>query len=113
MPSIDLYPNPLPPPRPPATRESMLADVQTGFAALTADELKVARLWLVGEGLEDICCTLRMREKAVQALWHRMRRKLREAVLAGTVPTAEAPAPSGPDQTPAAETTPQAEGGAS
>ena len=37
---IDLYPNPLPPPGPPVTRDSTLADLQTGFASLTDNELK-------------------------------------------------------------------------
>jgi DNA-binding CsgD family transcriptional regulator len=81
MPIIELYPNPLPPPGPPVTRESTLVDLQTGLASLTDDELKLARLWLVGETLEDACCILQMREKAVRKLWQGMRRKLRFALL--------------------------------
>ncbi|WP_171474308.1 helix-turn-helix transcriptional regulator [Frigoriglobus tundricola] len=80
MPIIELYPNPLPPPGPPVTRESTLADLQTGLASLTDDELKVARLWLVGETLDDVCCILQMREKMVRKLWQSMRRKLSNAL---------------------------------
>lgn len=81
MPVIELYPNPLPPPGPPETRESTLADLQTGFASLTEDELTLARLWLVGEELDDICHILRGSEKKVRALWRDMRRKVRYVLL--------------------------------
>jgi len=93
---IDLYPNPLPPPGPPVTRESTLADLQTGFASLTDEELKVARLWLVGESLDDICYLLNMREKAVKALWQRMRGKVRFALLDEAERTFESPLPATP-----------------
>jgi DNA-binding CsgD family transcriptional regulator len=80
---IDLYPNPLPPPRPPETRETMLADLQAGFASLTEDELKVARLWLYGRSLADVCHFLKLSEKMARTLWRSMRRKLRDALVRG------------------------------
>jgi hypothetical protein len=88
---IDLYPNPLPPPGPPVTRESTLADLQTGFAALTDDELKLARLWLVGETVDDACYILRLREKQMQKVWRSMRRKIRRALLDDAERAAEGP----------------------
>jgi DNA-binding CsgD family transcriptional regulator len=88
-----LYPNPLPPPRPAVTRESTLAELQTGLASLTDDELQVARLWLVGESLERMCCMLRKSEKSVQKLWQSMRRKLRFALLDEAMRATEAPSP--------------------
>lgn len=96
---IDLYPNPLPPPGPPVTRESTLADLQTGFASLTDEELKLARLWLVGETVDDACCILKMREKKLRMLWRSMRRKVRDALLDETTRVAEAP-PAAPDSPP-------------
>jgi DNA-binding CsgD family transcriptional regulator len=95
---IDLYPNPLPPPGPPVTRESTLADLLTGFASLTDDEVEVARAWLVGESLEDTCRILERSEKAVRELWQSMRRKLRFALSDDAARVAESPrtAPSEP-----------------
>jgi DNA-binding CsgD family transcriptional regulator len=98
---IDLYPNPLPPPGPPVTRESTLADLQTGFGSLTDDELKVARLWLVGETLDEVCCILQMREKRVLELWRSMRRKLRLALLDKAARVTELP-PTGEGTGPSA-----------
>ena len=77
---IDLYPNPLPPPEPPLTREEQLARVQTGFSSLDETELSVALLWLTGSTLEDISERVGKSEKAVRAAWQQMRRKLRDAV---------------------------------
>ena len=73
-------PLPLPPPPPPMTREETLAALQTGFASLTEDELRVARLWLLGESFDDVCDLFQMDEKTVRKLWQEMRRKLRIAV---------------------------------
>jgi hypothetical protein len=81
--SIDLYPNPLPPPRPPATRATILADLQVGFAALTEDELRVARLWIFGRSLEDVCYFLDLEEKTAKRLYRSVRRKLRETLMRG------------------------------
>lgn len=94
LPIIGLYPNPLPPPGPPETRESTLADLQTGFASLTEDELALARLWLVGEPLEDICYAFDMSEKKVRALWRGMRRKVRYALLDEAERACEEPRPA-------------------
>jgi DNA-binding CsgD family transcriptional regulator len=77
---FDLYPNPLPPPAPPVTRDDTLAAVQTGFASLTDDEVKVARLWLIGKSFNAICSYLQMDEKVVRSIWRSMRRKLRDAL---------------------------------
>ena len=89
--AIDLYPNPLPPPRPPDTRATILADLQAGFASLTDDELKVAQLWVYGRSVDDVCHFLQMDEATVRGLWRSMRRKLREALIAGGAPNANAP----------------------
>jgi DNA-binding CsgD family transcriptional regulator len=62
------------------TRDDTLAAVQTGFASLTDDELKVARLWLVGKSFNGVCNFLQMDEKVVRSLWRSMRRKLRDAL---------------------------------
>src|SRR5215207_10490434 len=67
--AIDLYPNPLPPPRPPETRATILADLQAGFAALNEDELKVAQLWIYGRSIADVCYFLKLSEKTVRKLW--------------------------------------------
>lgn len=80
---IDLYPNPLPPPRPPETRETILADLQAGFTSLTDQELKVAQLWIYGRSATDVCYFLQLSEKEVRRLWKRMRRKLRNALITG------------------------------
>ena len=77
---IDLYPNPLPPPSPPLTREENLTRVQSGFATLDETELRVALLWLTGEMLEDICEYLNKDEDVVRKVWQKMRRKLRDGV---------------------------------
>lgn len=74
---INLYPNPLPPPRPPITRDSILVDLQTGFASLTEDELRLARLWLCGDTFEDVCDYMRLSEKEVRGMFRCVRRKLR------------------------------------
>jgi DNA-binding CsgD family transcriptional regulator len=81
--AIDLYPNPLPPPRPPETRETLLADFHAAFASLTEDELKVARLWLYGRSVDEVCHFLRLSEKSARTLWRSMRRKLRNALMTG------------------------------
>jgi DNA-binding CsgD family transcriptional regulator len=90
---IDLYPNPLPPPRPPETRATILADLQAGLASLTDEELKVAQLWIYGRSVKDVCHFLKLNEQTVRKLWKRMRRKLREALVtgAGRRPSATAP----------------------
>ena len=80
MPIIDLYPKPLPPPGPPVTRASTLAALQTGLTSLTEDELKVARLWLLGHGFDDVCHLLQMDAKVTRNHWRSMRRKLRDAL---------------------------------
>jgi DNA-binding CsgD family transcriptional regulator len=81
--AIDLYPNPQPPPRPPETRETILADLHAGFAALTQDELKVAKLWIYGRSVSDMCYFLQLRAKVVRRLWKSMRRKMRNALILG------------------------------
>ena len=80
-PVFDLYPNPLPPPPPAVTREDTLAALQAGFASLTDDEVKVARLWLVGKSLDAACRFLQMDKRLVRDLWQSMRRKLRLALV--------------------------------
>ena len=110
LPIIELQPNPLPPPRPPVTREDTLADLQIAFASLTEDELKLARLWLVGESLDDVCSILRMREKAVRALWQSMRRKLRLALLDEPQAASNTPDSTTPEPQPSTGT-PQGTGG--
>lgn len=88
---IDLYPNPITP-RPPETRETILADLQAGFAALADDELKVARLWVYGRSLADVCHFLKLDEEVARRLGKRMRRKLRNALITGAGATAPAEA---------------------
>jgi hypothetical protein len=78
-----MYPNPLPPPRPPETRATILADLQAGFASLSEDELKVAQLWIYGRTPSEISHFLKMNKDEVPRVWKRMRRKLREALIAG------------------------------
>lgn len=79
-PVFDLYPNPLPPPPPPVTRECTLVALQAGLATLTDDEVKVARLWLIGKSLDATCRFLQMDKQLVRTLWQSMRRKLRVAL---------------------------------
>jgi DNA-binding CsgD family transcriptional regulator len=78
---FDLYPNPLPPPPPPVTREATIAALQAGLATLTDDEMKVARLWLIGKSLDATCIFLQMDKQLVRGLWQNMRRKLRDALM--------------------------------
>jgi hypothetical protein len=111
LPIIDLHPTPLPQPGPPPTRESTLADLQTGFASLTEDELALARLWLVGEDLDDVCYMFRMSEKKVRALWRSMRGKVRFALLDESERAAEAPDPA--PAPPSTTDSPREPGGAS
>lgn len=85
---IDLYPNPTTP-RPPETRETILADLHAGFASLTVDELKVAQLWVFGRSLEDVCFFLKLDERTVKRLWRSMQRKLREALMKGHAPSVQ------------------------
>jgi DNA-binding CsgD family transcriptional regulator len=92
------------------TRESTLADLQTGLASLTDDELALARLWLVGEALEDICYILKLREKKVRMLWQSMRRKVRFALLDEAERAAEALPPATPDAPPHTGTPKETEG---
>ena len=80
---IDLYPNPIPLPGPPVTHESTLAELQLGFASLTEDELKIARLWLLGHEFDDVCHLLQMEAKVMRNQWRAMRRKLRDALKKG------------------------------
>lgn len=80
---IDLYPNPLAPPRPPETRETILADLQAGFAALSAEELKVAQLWIYGRSVTEVARFLELDERRARRLWKAMRRKLRDALVSG------------------------------
>ena len=87
---IELYPSPLPPLPLPITRESSLARVQVGFAALNDDEMRVAHLWLTGKSLEDVCYGLGMTEEKVRNLWQHMRWKLRLA-LEGQEPVGSPP----------------------
>jgi len=77
---IELHPNPLPPERP-ITREGTLAGVQAGFASLTDEELRVARLWLRGVAFHDVCAKLNLSEKEVRQHWREMRRKLRAGLI--------------------------------
>jgi DNA-directed RNA polymerase specialized sigma24 family protein len=85
---IDLYPNPITP-RPPETRETILSDLHAGFASLTADELKVAQLWIYGRSLDDVCHFLKLNERTIRKLWRGMRRKLREALTKGNAPSVQ------------------------
>lgn len=110
---IELYPNPLPPPGPPETRESTLADIQAGFAALTDDELALARLWLVGESVEDACSILKVREKKLLKLWRGMRGKVRFALLDEAERAAEFVSAPMVSSQPASTGTPQETGGTS
>ncbi len=87
---IELYPSPLPPPPPPITRESTLARLQVGFAALSDDELGTAHLWLIGKSLDDVCDELGISEEKVRNLWQHMRWKLRLA-LEGKEPVGSPP----------------------
>lgn len=57
-----------------------LAQLQAGFASLTEDELRVARLWLMGATIRDASAHLRMKKPALRELWRSMRRKLRAAL---------------------------------
>lgn len=88
---IDLYPNTLTEPRPPETRETVLADLHAALAALNDEELKVAQLWIYGRSVADVCHFLKMDETRVRGLWKTMRRKLREALIAGAARTPPAP----------------------
>jgi hypothetical protein len=96
MPVYDLYPNPLPPPRPPDTRETILADLQAGFAALTESELLVARLWIYGRSLEDVCYFLDLEERTAKKLYRNMRRKMREILMRGAPQPGRVPQPVDP-----------------
>lgn len=78
---IELSPNPLPADQP-ISRESTLARVHAGFAALDDNELRVARLWLQGTAIHDVCNRLGLSESAVRKIWREMRRKLRAAIVA-------------------------------
>jgi DNA-directed RNA polymerase specialized sigma24 family protein len=91
---IDLYPNPLPPPRPPETRETILADLHAAFASLSEEELKVAQLWVYGRTPSEIGHFLKMSRAEVRRAWKRMRRKLREALISGAGRKGAAPSPS-------------------
>jgi DNA-binding CsgD family transcriptional regulator len=104
-----LYPNPLPPPRSPETRETTLADLHAGFAALSDDELKVARLWLYGRSVNEVCHFLKLNEKTVLALWRSMRRKLRDALVKGAGRNGASLQPVNSEPTPGVE--PRKEGG--
>jgi hypothetical protein len=89
---VDAYPNPIPE-RPPETRDTILADLQAGFASLTDEELRLARMWLYGRTLGGACRVLQKEPRAVRKLYRAVRRKLREAILGVPVPP---PAPAQP-----------------
>jgi DNA-directed RNA polymerase specialized sigma24 family protein len=72
---IELYPNPLPPP-PRFDRGAALAGLQTAFALLTDDELRIARVRMLGVRLTDIAATFRLSTEEVEKLWKQARRKL-------------------------------------
>lgn len=80
MQSIDLYPNPLPPPEPFVTRDAARAAWLVGFDSLSDDEARVARLWLAGKSCRAVCRLLQMDARTVKTHWQNMRRKLRRAV---------------------------------
>ena len=69
IPVTDLYPNPLPPPRPAPTRQTILDDLQAAFVSLSEAELQVARLWLYGRTPEEIAHFLEMDRQTVRKVW--------------------------------------------
>jgi hypothetical protein len=93
---VEAYPNPLPV-RPPETRETILADLQAGFASLTDEELRLARMWLYGRTLGGACRVLQKEPRAVRKLYRAMRRKLNEAILGVPVPRPVPAQPSAPE----------------
>jgi hypothetical protein len=78
---IELYPSPLPPPPPPFDRAGALAGLQTAFALLTNDELRVTRLRMLGVRLVDIGEELEMLDEDVETLWKQARNKLGMAIF--------------------------------
>jgi hypothetical protein len=77
---IELYPNPLPPP-PRFDRAAALAGLQTAFALLTDDELRIARVRMLGVPLVDIAETFHLGQDEVEKLWKQARRKLYHALF--------------------------------
>ncbi|MBY0458435.1 MAG: hypothetical protein K2V38_13935 [Gemmataceae bacterium] len=75
-------PMPVPPP-PPFVREEVLARIQTAFALLTDDELRVARLRMLGVPFVDIREELETLDEDVETLWKSARRKLGAALFGG------------------------------
>lgn len=82
---IDLYPLPIPV-RPPETRDTILADLQTGFASLTEEELRLARMWLYGRTMKAVCRILKRDRRTVRRLYRSMRRKIYDALLGAALP---------------------------
>jgi DNA-binding CsgD family transcriptional regulator len=70
-----LHPNPLPPP-PRFDRAAALAGLQAAFALLTDDELRIARVRMLGARLVDIAEEFDLDEQEVAKLWKQARRKL-------------------------------------
>jgi hypothetical protein len=79
---IELHSNPLPPP-PRFDRETTLAGLQAAFALLTDDELRVARVRMLGIRLVDIADELELEDDEAVALWRSARRKLVTALFGG------------------------------
>jgi DNA-binding CsgD family transcriptional regulator len=77
---INLYPLPIRE-RPPETRDTILADLQAGFASLTDEELRLARMWLYGRSMKAVCRLLKRDRREVRRLYRSMRRKIYEAIL--------------------------------
>lgn len=89
----ELYPSPEPPPPPPFNRETALVELQAAFAALSDEELQIARLRMLGVPYADISEELELLDEEVEKLWKRARRKL-GTVMFGIA--TEAVPPAGP-----------------
>lgn len=70
----------------PFDRGAALAELQAAFASLTDEEVRIARVWLLGQSRLDACRLFRMDEKTAEKHWRSMRRKLRDS-LKGNDPT--------------------------
>ena len=75
-------PRPSEPPPLPFDRVAAVAGLQRVFALLTDDELRVARVWLLGLSISAACRLLEMNETTARNHWENMRRKLRDALRA-------------------------------
>ncbi len=80
-------------PSPPFNREAALGGLQAAFAALSDDEIQVARLRMLGVRYVDISEELGLQTEEVEKIWKRTRRKLGTVMFGAGM---EAAPPTGP-----------------